>query len=129
MQLLVRDRRISGPVSVFLLCCFVQVEGVGLRDVMTKPGIIGGRTTSNHIVEVESVLGIEAARCVAGYAGILFTDVLVCPPRETIVKEIQYTMAKHGMSIDARHVMLLADLMSYRVCILACACDSFFDLG
>lgn len=50
--------------------------------------------------------------------GILCTDVLVCLLSETIVKEIQYTMAKHGMSIDARHVMLLADLMSYRVRIL-----------
>lgn len=43
------------------------------------------------------VLGIEAARA-------------------TIIEEIQYTMGKHGMSIDQRHVMLLADLMSYRVC-------------
>ena len=41
-----------------------QVEGTGLRDVMNKPGIVGSRTTSNHVMEVESVLGIEAARCV-----------------------------------------------------------------
>lgn len=36
--------------------------------------------------------------------------------RSTIINEIQYTMVNHGMSIDRRHVMLLADLMSYKVC-------------
>lgn len=62
MQLLVRD--MPHPRDSLSYFVFLQVEGVGLRDVMTKPGIIGARTTSNHIVEVESVLGIEAARCV-----------------------------------------------------------------
>lgn len=46
--------------------------------------------------QVEKTLGIEAAR-------------------STIINEIQYTMVNHGMSIDRRHVMLLADLMSYKV--------------
>ncbi|KTF78899.1 hypothetical protein cypCar_00048181, partial [Cyprinus carpio] len=45
--------------------------------------------------KVERTLGIEAAR-------------------STIINEIQYTMVNHGMSIDRRHVMLLADLMSYK---------------
>lgn len=49
-----------------------------------------------HVVQVERTLGIEAAR-------------------STIINEIQYTMVNHGMSIDRRHVMLLADLMSYKV--------------
>ncbi len=35
--------------------------------------------------------------------------------RVTIINEIVYTMTNHGMSIDARHVMLLADLMSFKV--------------
>ena len=34
--------------------------------------------------------------------------------RTTIAKEIQYTMESHGMSVDRRHVALLADLMSCR---------------
>jgi DNA-directed RNA polymerase III subunit RPC1 len=56
----------------------------------------GTDTTSNHIMEVQKVLGIEAARY-------------------TIISEIQHTMKLHGMTIDNRHVMLLADVMSYRV--------------
>jgi DNA-directed RNA polymerase III subunit RPC1 len=71
------------------------VEGYGLNRVMTTAGIIGTRTTSNHIMEVQAVLGIEAAR-------------------QTIVNEIQYTMSKHGMTIDNRHVILLADIMCNR---------------
>ena len=38
-----------------------------------------------------------------------------CSCRQTIINEIVYTMVNHGMSIDARHVMLLADLMSFKV--------------
>lgn len=44
------------------------------------------------------------------YACIYFP---VC--RQTIINEIVYTMVNHGMSIDARHVMLLADLMTFKV--------------
>mmetsp|Transcript_27013 Transcript_27013/g.65619 ORF Transcript_27013/g.65619 Transcript_27013/m.65619 type:complete len:239 (+) Transcript_27013:150-866(+) len=71
------------------------VEGSSLLDVIAVPGINGTRVTSNHVIAVEQALGIEAAR-------------------STIMSEIQYTMASHGMSIDTRHVMLLADVMSFR---------------
>ncbi|KAG9097222.1 hypothetical protein FRC06_007823, partial [Ceratobasidium sp. 370] len=71
------------------------VEGYGLKEVMNTDGIIGERTTSNHIMEVEQVLGIEAAR-------------------QTIIGEIQYTMQSHGMNIDPRHIMLLGDVMTYK---------------
>lgn len=46
------------------------------------------------------VLGIEAARY-------------------KIMEEIQKTMGAHGMTIDARHTMLLADCMTYKVGIMA----------
>ncbi|KIM21606.1 hypothetical protein M408DRAFT_18355 [Serendipita vermifera MAFF 305830] len=71
------------------------VEGNGLKEVMTTLGIVGEHTVSNHIIEVEKVLGIEAAR-------------------RTIINEIQYTMSQHGMYIDPRHIMLLGDVMSYK---------------
>jgi len=71
------------------------VEGDNLRAVMGTLGVKGTGCTSNNIIEVEKTLGIEAAR-------------------QTIIHEITYTMQSHGMSIDARHVMLLADLMTFR---------------
>lgn len=33
------------------------------------------------------------------------------------MNEIKYTMGSHGMSIDERHMMLLADCMTYKVCV------------
>lgn len=63
-------------------------------------GVDGTRTTSNNTFEVFETIGIEAART-------------------TIINEIVYTMSSHGMSIDIRHVMLLADLMTYKVLIRA----------
>jgi DNA-directed RNA polymerase III subunit RPC1 len=71
------------------------VEGYGLKEVMTTDGIVGTRTHTNHVDEMARVLGIEAART-------------------SIFKEIDYTMSSHGMSIDPRHVMLLADVMTYK---------------
>jgi len=71
------------------------VEGDNLREVLATPGVLGKKTTSNNTYEVANTLGIEAARA-------------------TIMKEIDYTMSSHGMSIDKRHIMLLADLMTCR---------------
>jgi len=71
------------------------VEGAGLLAVMGIQGVRGDKTRSTHIMEVEKVLGIEAAR-------------------RTIMHEIQFTMGAHGMDIDSRHVSLLSDVMSFR---------------
>ena len=48
-------------------------------------------------MEVEKVLGIEAARA-------------------TIVNEIGHTMSEHGLTVDPRHLGLLGDTMSMKVC-------------
>lgn len=71
------------------------VEGYGLKDVMTVDGVIGKKTVTNHILEMNSVLGIEAAR-------------------SSIVGEIDYTMSSHGMSVDPRHIQLLGDMMTFK---------------
>lgn len=46
----------------------------------------------------------------------------LCIYRQTIINEIVYTMVNHGMNIDARHIMLLADLMTFKVC---CVCMDY----
>ncbi|XP_052756487.1 DNA-directed RNA polymerase III subunit RPC1 isoform X2 [Galleria mellonella] len=71
------------------------VEGDGLRDVIATYGVNGNKTTSNNILEVYQTLGIEAAK-------------------STIISEIQAVMAGHGMSVDRRHVELLAGQMTAR---------------
>jgi len=49
-------------------------EGYGLREVMNTEGIVGRRTTTNHVADMRQYLGIEAAR-------------------QSIINEIQYTMS------------------------------------
>jgi DNA-directed RNA polymerase III subunit RPC1 len=54
---------------------------------------------SNHIVEVESVLGIEASRIV-------------------LIEEVLSVMGDYDIGIDRRHVELVADIMTTRGSIL-----------
>ena len=63
---------------------------------MGTEGVDGRNIKSNHIIEMRTILGIEVAR-------------------RCISDEIEYTMRSHGMSIDKRHMMLLADVMTYMV--------------
>lgn len=71
------------------------VEGSGLGQVMATYGVIGSKTNSNNIWEVYKTLGIEAART-------------------TIMNEITSVMEGHGMTVDHRHIMLLASQMTSR---------------
>lgn len=71
------------------------LEGTNLLPVFGTPGVNTRDTVSNNILEIESVLGIEAARV-------------------TIMNEIHSTMKQYGISLDKRHVMLLADVMTFK---------------
>ena len=71
------------------------VEGYGLLEVMGSPGIDGYQTVTNHVLEVEKVLGIEAART-------------------QISSEISYIMNAYGIGIDSRHLLLLSDVMTFK---------------
>uniref|UniRef100_A0A6B2KWD9 DNA-directed RNA polymerase subunit n=1 Tax=Arcella intermedia TaxID=1963864 RepID=A0A6B2KWD9_9EUKA len=71
------------------------IEGLGLRRVLGIEGINSEETITNHAIESEQVLGIEAARM-------------------TLINQLNYTMKEHGVSPDIRHLMLLADIMTYK---------------
>ncbi|KHJ94076.1 RNA polymerase Rpb1, domain 5 [Oesophagostomum dentatum] len=73
----------------------IIVEGSDFRGVLSEPGIDGRHTNFNNALIVAEVLGIEAAR-------------------SCIINEIIATMEAHGIGLDRRHVMLLADVMTYR---------------
>ncbi|RNF24640.1 DNA-directed RNA polymerase III subunit RPC1 [Trypanosoma conorhini] len=77
----------------------VLAEGAELRAVMNLPDVESTRVVCNHVAVVERVLGIEAAR-------------------QVIVNEIQGILKAYSLSIDIRHVYLLADLMTQRGVVL-----------
>ncbi|KAI5183174.1 hypothetical protein PAEPH01_2926 [Pancytospora epiphaga] len=66
-----------------------------MGHILSVPGIEPYGTKSNNVMETQEVLGIEAARTL-------------------IISEIEFTMGKHGIKVDHRHVMLLADMMCFR---------------
>ncbi|MBS7246699.1 MAG: DNA-directed RNA polymerase subunit A'' [Candidatus Jordarchaeales archaeon] len=68
-------------------------EGSNLAEVLSVPGVDTKRTFSNHIHEVASVLGIEAARNV-------------------IIREAMGVLEEQGLNVDVRHILLVADLMT-----------------
>ena len=68
-------------------------EGSALKDVLHIEGVDATRTHTNNIVETYDVFGIEAAR-------------------NSIIKEAIDTLNEQGLSVDIRHIMLVADIMT-----------------
>jgi DNA-directed RNA polymerase subunit A" len=71
----------------------IYTEGSNLKDVLKIPGVDITRTKTNDIVEIENVLGIEAAR-------------------QAIINETLDTLDEQGLRVDVRHLMLIADMMT-----------------
>ena len=71
----------------------IHTEGSNLKEVLSMDGIDQVRTTTNNIHEIGQVLGIEAAR-------------------RSIINEAQKTLSEQGLSVDVRHIMLVADIMT-----------------
>ena len=96
----VRDLQISGIKNIGKVVIrkegqewVIHTEGSNLGAVLKMDGVDRVRTTTNDIHEVEKVLGIEAAR-------------------NAIIHEAQTTMEEQGLTVDVRHIMLVADMMT-----------------
>ncbi|MHA2002155.1 MAG: DNA-directed RNA polymerase subunit A'' [Promethearchaeota archaeon] len=71
----------------------IQTEGTNISDILTKiPGVDATRTYSNHIHEIEKILGIEAAR-------------------QTIIREAMSVLEDQSLDVNIRHLNCMADLM------------------
>ncbi len=72
----------------------ILTEGSNLAEVMKIKGVDSKRIETNNIVEISQVLGIEAGR-------------------NAIIKEILDVLQNSGLDVDIRHVMLVADMMTW----------------
>jgi DNA-directed RNA polymerase subunit A" len=72
----------------------ILTEGSNFQGVLSIPGVDPTRTRTNNIQEIYEVLGIEAARA-------------------AIIEEIKKVLDEHGLDVDYRHIMLVADAMTY----------------
>ncbi|MDV0442966.1 DNA-directed RNA polymerase subunit A'' [Methanorbis rubei] len=70
----------------------LHTEGSNLKDVFEIDGVDCTRTRTNNIAEIAGTLGIEAAR-------------------SAIIYEAFSTLKEQGISVDLRHIMLVADIM------------------
>ena len=71
----------------------LYTEGSSLKDIADLDGVDMTRSTTNNINEIYEVFGIEAAR-------------------NSIIKEATDTLREQGLSVDIRHIMLVADIMT-----------------
>ena len=95
----VRDLQISGVKKIGKVIIrkdeewVIHTEGSNLKEILSFEGIDARRTTTNSIREIEDVLGIEAAR-------------------QSIINEANNTLSEQGLTVDVRHIMLVADIMT-----------------
>ena len=71
----------------------IFTEGSDLKAVLGMPEVDPTRTSSNSVHEIAAVLGIEAAR-------------------NSITYELNQTLNEQGLSVDMRHNLLVADVMT-----------------
>jgi len=71
----------------------VYTEGSNLAKVLQIDAVDRNRTTTNNILEINDVLGIEAART-------------------AIIREAHRTLSEQGLNVDIRHIMLVSDMMT-----------------
>jgi len=71
----------------------LYTEGSSLKQIADLDGVDMTRSTTNNINEIYEVFGIEAAR-------------------NSIIKEATDTLREQGLSVDVRHIMLVADIMT-----------------
>ncbi len=72
----------------------IHTVGTNLKAILRKHEVDPTRTTTNDIAEISKVLGIEAGRT-------------------AIIKELYGTLKENGILIDIRHIILLADVITF----------------
>jgi len=70
----------------------ILTSGTNLKDVLALEEVDINRTICNDLYEINSILGIEAAR-------------------QVIMNEVYKVIDSQGLNIDVRHIMLVADIM------------------
>ena len=71
----------------------IITDGSNLEGVLGVKGVDVSRIETNNLHEVESVLGVEAAR-------------------ELITREIKRVLEEQGLDVDIRHIELVSDIMT-----------------
>jgi len=71
----------------------VRTDGSDMSKALVVSGVDPSRTTTNHVHEISTTFGIEAAR-------------------NALINEALGVLEEQGLDVDVRHVMLVADMMT-----------------
>jgi len=85
------DGKYSEDIKEWML----DTEGVNLLAVMSVDHVNYKKTTSNHVIEVFKVLGIEATR-------------------QALLNELRAVISFDGSYVNYRHMAMLTDVMTFR---------------
>jgi DNA-directed RNA polymerase subunit A" len=72
---------------------FIRASGSNIKEILLLPKVDPSRIYTNSVMEIDKLFGIEAAR-------------------NAVVREMVGVMESQGLSVDIRHIMLLADAMT-----------------
>ncbi len=72
----------------------IKTLGTNLKAVLKRKEVDPYRTTTNDVMEISRVLGIEAGR-------------------RAIVEELHKTLTENRIKVDLRHLLLIADLLTF----------------
>jgi DNA-directed RNA polymerase subunit A' len=72
----------------------IATEGSNLEEILKLEQVDSYLTTTNDFMEIQRVLGIEAAR-------------------NSIIEELQKVLQSQDITVDVRHLMLVADAMTF----------------
>ncbi|NUN11480.1 DNA-directed RNA polymerase subunit A', partial [Candidatus Micrarchaeota archaeon] len=78
----------------------IATEGSNLKEVFKVPEVDASKTTTNDVKEISEVLGIEAGR-------------------NAVIQEVMKVMDAQDLNVDPRHIMLIADSMTFKGSILS----------
>jgi len=73
----------------------VETIGSNLEEIMKLKEVDENKVLSNNIYEIEKIFGIEAAR-------------------NLIIEEVLNTIQQQAIDVDLRHIILVADIMTFR---------------
>lgn len=71
----------------------IETDGIALSWVLTLDNVDHTKTSSNSVIEIFNVLGIEAAR-------------------HSLIKEIREVLGHYSIYVNYRHISTLCDMMT-----------------
>ena len=86
---------VTGAHSVSSENWTIETDGVALKKVLAVGKVDHTRTTSNDVIEILTVLGVEAARL-------------------SLIHELRFVLGSYGIYVNYRHLATLCDIMTTR---------------